>query len=205
MYVGERFNSITHLVATALAITGSVVLIVYASLAGDPWRIVGFSVFGTMLVALYAISTLYHAIRHPRAKAVLRRLDHAAIYLLIAGTYTPFTLVTLRGALGWTMFALIWLMAAVFSWRVWRLPAGRDPSPWSHLEMSWLGASAAVPLVHSLGHQGVFWLVAGGALYAAGVVFFMNDTRWRHAHGIWHLFVVGGSAAHFVTVLVFVR
>jgi hemolysin III len=205
MYQGERFNSITHLIATALAITGSVVLIVHASLAGDPWRIVSFSIFGTMLVVLYAVSTLYHAIRHPRAKAVLRRLDHAAIYLLIAGTYTPFTMVTLRGALGWTIFTVIWLMAFWFIWRVWRLPAGRDPSPWSHLAMGWLGVSAAVPLVQRLGLHGVFWLVLGGVLYTAGVLFYLNDTRWRHAHGVWHLFVMGGSAAHVVTVLFFVR
>ena len=111
MYHGERFNSITHLLGTVLAVSGSVVVIADAARGGDPWKIVSFSVFGTMLVVLYAEFTLYHSISATRAKAVFRRLDHAAIYLLIAGTYTPFTLVTLRGALGWTLFATIWTMA----------------------------------------------------------------------------------------------
>jgi hemolysin III len=205
MYPGERFNSISHLVGTALAVTGAVALIVSAALDGDPWRIVSFSIFGAMLIALYGTSTLYHAIRHRRAKSVLRRLDHATIFLLIAGTYTPFTLVSLRGALGWTLLATIWLMAVWGIWCALRQTDVRDPSPWPYLVMGWLGVSAAVPLVHSLGPHGVFWLVAGGALYTAGVVFYMNDKRWRHAHGVWHLFVLGGSAAHFVTVLFFVR
>jgi hemolysin III len=205
MYPGERFNSISHLVGSALAVAGAVVLIVSAALGGDPWRIVGVSIFGAMLVTLYTASALYHSIRNERAKAVLRKLDHAAIFLLIAGTYTPFALVTLRGALGWTLLATIWLMAAWGIWRALRQTSEHDPSPWPYLIMGWLGVSAAVPLVDSLGPHGVFWLVAGGALYSAGVVFYMNDTRWRHAHGVWHLFVLGGSAAHFVTVLFFVR
>ena len=205
MYPGERFNSISHLVGTGLAIAGCAALIVSAALGGDPWRIVSFSIFGAMLVALYGTSTLYHAIRHRRAKAVLRRLDHATIYLLIAGTYTPFTLVTLRGALGWTLFSLVWLMAAWGIWRKLRAPDGHEPPPWPHLAMGWLGLCAVVPLVERLGANGMFWLVAGGALYTAGVLFYVNDTRWRHAHGVWHLFVMGGSAAHFVTVLFFVR
>lgn len=204
MYHGERFNSISHLVGTALAITGAVVLIVSAALGGDPWRIVSFSIFGAMLIALYGISTLYHAIRHQRAKSVLRRLDHATIFLLIAGTYTPFTLVTLRGTLGWTMFALIWLMAAWGIWRVLRAPEGHDPPPWLHLAMGWLGVAAIVPLVERLGAHGSFWLVLGGVLYSAGVLFYLNDRRWRHAHSVWHLFVMGGSAAHVITVLFFV-
>lgn len=204
MYPGERFNSISHLVGAALAITGAVVLIVSAALGGDPWRIASFSIFGAMLVALYGTSTLYHAIRHPRAKAVLRRLDHATIFLLIAGTYTPFTLVTLRGPLGWTMFALIWLMAGWGIWRVLRAPDGHEPPPWLHLAMGWLGVAAIVPLVERLGVHGSAWLVLGGVLYSVGVLFYLNDRRWRHAHGVWHLFVMGGSAAHVVTVLFFV-
>ncbi len=205
MYPGERFNSITHLVGAALAVPAATVLIVAAALAGDPWRIVGASVFGAMLIALYTASTLYHAIRHARAKAVLRRLDHAAIFLLIAGTYTPFALVTLRGALGWTLLVLVWLLAACGVWRALRAPAGAAPSPWLHLLMGWLGIAAIVPLVEGLGAHGLAWLLAGGALYSAGVLFYLRDGHWRHAHGIWHLFVLGGSAAHVVTVLLFVR
>ena len=205
MYHGERFNSSTHLVGTALAITGSVILITHAALDGDPWKIVSFSLFGSMLIVLYAISTLYHSVRATRPKAVLRRLDHCAIYLLIAGTYTPFTLVTLRGTLGWTLFGTIWAMAAYGLVRAWRFRGEGDPSVWPYLIMGWLGICAAVPLVARLGAGGMLWLAAGGLLYTAGILFFINDTRWRHAHGIWHLFVLGGSAAHFVAVLRYVR
>lgn len=203
MYHGERLNSITHLLGTGLAITGSTLLIVHAAQQGDPWKIVSFSVFGAMLVILYAISTLYHA-TPGRAKAVLRKLDHAAIYLLIAGSYTPFTLVTLRGALGWTLFGAVWAMALFGIWRAWHTRDDRAPALWPYLVMGWLGATAALPLFDGLGPAGVMWLVAGGALYSVGIVFYLNDTRWRHAHGIWHIFVMGGSAAHVVTVLYFV-
>jgi hemolysin III len=135
---------------------------------------------------------------------VFRRLDHSAIYLLIAGTYTPFTLVTLRGALGWTLFATIWTMALFGIVRAWRSRGDEDPSVWPYVVMGWLAVVAAVPLVTQLGGEGIAWLAAGSGLYMAGIVFYVNDTRWRHAHGIWHLFVLGGSTAHFVTVLRFV-
>ncbi|HBY63367.1 MAG TPA: hemolysin III [Solibacterales bacterium] len=204
MVHGERFNSITHLVGTALAVSGSAVLITHAALDGDPWKIVSFSVFGAMLVVLYAVSTLYHAISAERAKAVLRRLDHCAIYLLIAGTYTPFTLVTLRGALGWALFGTIWALAAYGILRAWRDRSDSDPAVWPYLLMGWLGSVAVLPLIARLGAEGMLWLAAGGALYTAGILFFVNDTRWPHAHGIWHLFVMAGSAAHFVAVLQFV-
>ena len=204
VYHGERFNSSTHLVGAALAVTGSAVLITRAALGGDPWKIVSVSVFGTMLVLLYTISTLYHSTRTLRAKALFRRLDHAAIYLLIAGSYTPFMLVTLRGALGWTILVVIWAMAVYGVARVLRHPFDKDPSVWPYLLMGWLGASAAVPLAARLGAGGIAWLAAGGLLYTAGILFFLNDTRWRHAHGIWHLFVVGGSTAHFFAVLHYV-
>lgn len=204
MYHGERFNSSTHLVGTALAITGSVILITRAALDGDPWKIVSFSLFGSMLIVLYAISTLYHSVKATRAKSVLRRLDHCAIYLLIAGTYTPFTLVTLRGALGWTLFGTIWAMAAYGIVRAWRFRGEGDPSVWPYLVMGWLGICATVPLITGLGTGGMLWLAAGGVLYTAGILFFVNDTRWRHAHGVWHLFVLGGSAAHFFAVLRYV-
>jgi hemolysin III len=204
MYHGERFNSITHLVGAALALTGATLLVTRAALDGDPWKLVSFSVFGVMLVLLYTVSALYHSISHARAKAVLRRLDHCAIFLLIAGTYTPFTLVTLRGSLGWALFAAIWLMAAAGMWMAWRQRSGRDPAAWPYLVMGWLGAAAVVPLTQALGTGGLVWLLAGGALYSAGVLFYANDRRWRHAHGIWHLFVLAGSSAHVVTVLAYV-
>ena len=204
MYHGERFNSITHLLGTVLAVSGSVVVIADAARGGDPWKIVSFSVFGTMLVVLYAASTLYHSISATRAKAVFRRLDHCAIYLLIAGTYTPFTLVTLRGALGGTLFATIWTMALFGIVRAWRRRGDEDPSVWPYVVMGWLAVVAAVPLITQLGGEGIAWLSAGSGLYMAGIVFYVNDTRWRHAHGIWHLFVLGGSAAHFIAIAFYV-
>jgi hemolysin III len=204
VYHGERFNSSTHLVGTALAVTGSVVLITRAAVDGDPWKLVSFSLFGTMLVVLYAVSTLYHSIKAARAKALFRRLDHCAIYLLIAGTYTPFALVTLRGAWGWTILATIWAMAACGIVRAWRYRGDGDPSVWPYLGMGWLAVCAVVPLVARIGIDGMIWVAAGGVLYTAGILFFINDTRWRHAHGIWHLFVLGGSTAHFFAVLRYV-
>jgi hemolysin III len=203
MYHGERFNSITHLVGAALAVAGAAVLVVKSSLQGDAWRIVGFSVFGAMLVVLYTASTLYHSLKPP-VKDVLRRFDHSAIFLLIAGTYTPFALVSLRGPLGWTMLGAIWAAAIFGIWRAWRRCDDRPHSALPFALMGWLGLAAVVPLTEAIGLTGMLWLAAGGLLYTAGIVFYVNDDRWRHAHGIWHLFVLGGSASHFTTVLWFV-
>ena len=203
MYHGERLNSITHLVGAALAVAGSAVLIVHAALQGDPWRIASFSIFGAMLIVLYTASTLYHSLRPP-LKDVLRRCDHSAIFLLIAGTYTPFALVSLRGALGWTIFSLIWSAAIFGIWRAWRRTNERPHSALPFALMGWLGLVAVVPLTQALGWSGMLWLAIGGLLYTAGIVFYANDERWRHAHGVWHLFVLGGSASHFTTVLMFV-
>ena len=203
MYHGERLNSITHLAGAVLAVAGAAVLIVDAALQGDPWRITSFSIFGAMLVILYTASTLYHAVRPP-VKEVLRRCDHSAIFLLIAGTYTPFALVSLRGALGWTMLALIWASAAYGIWRAWRRTNDRAHSALPFALMGWLGLVAVVPLTQALGWSGMLWLAVGGLSYTVGIVFYANDERWRHAHGVWHLFVLGGSASHFVAVLLFV-
>ena len=203
MYHGERLNSITHLIGAALAIAGAIVLIVHAAVQGDPWRITSFSIFGAMLVILYTASTLYHSVRPP-AKDVFRRFDHSAIFLLIAGTYTPFALVSLRGALGWTMLAAIWAAASHGIWRAWRRRNDRPQSALPYALMGWLGLVAVVPLVQAIGAGGMLWLAIGGLLYTAGIVFYVNDERWRHAHGVWHLFVIGGSASHFTAVLFFV-
>ena len=203
MYYGERFNSLTHLAGTALAIAGSAVLITRASEQGDPWKILAFTTFGVGLVLLYTASTLYHSFSGP-AKSLLRKLDHVAIYLLITATYAPFLLVSLRGPFGWTLFAIVWAMALFGISQAWRRNDGSDPSPWPYMAMGWLGVTAFVPLVDKLGAAGLSWLAAGGLLYTAGVLFYVNDRRWRHAHGIWHLFVMGGSASHYVAVLYFV-
>ncbi len=203
MYHGERLNSITHLVGAALAVAAASILIVSAALQGDPWRITSFSVFGTTLVLLYVASTMYHSVRPP-AKDVLLRLDHSAIFLLIAGTYTPFALVSLRGALGFTMLAVVWAMAVYGIWRAWRRANDRPQSALPYAVMGWMGLVAIVPLLEQLGVGGMLWLALGGVLYTAGIVFYVNDERWRHAHGVWHLFVIGGSASHFAAVLFFV-
>lgn len=204
MYRGERLNGLTHLAGIAFAGVATVVLITLAARAGDPWKITSFGVFGAMLIALYSTSTLYHSLRG-RAKSVLRKLDHCAIYLLIAGTYTPFTLVTLRGPLGWTLFGLVWALAAAgIVQELWFARGARVASLVLYLLMGWLGLAAAVPLVHEIGWSGFAWVAAGGVFYTAGLVFYANDERWRHAHGIWHLFVLAGSASHVVALLLFV-
>jgi hemolysin III len=203
MYHGERFNSFTHLTGLVLAIAGATLLITQSSLHGDVWKIVGSSIFSTSMVLLYAASSLYHSVRG-KAKRVLVKLDHCAIYLLIAGTYTPFALVTLRGPWGWTLFGVVWGLAVLGI--VKELCFGRDrfPSVPLYLAMGWLAVVAAVPLVRELPGAGLFWLIAGGLLYTSGILFYANDERWRHAHGIWHLFVLGGTACHYVAVLRYV-
>jgi len=205
MYHGERFNGVTHLAGAALAIAGLVALVSIAAGTGDPWRIVTFSVFGATLVALYTFSTLYHSTRG-KAKAVFRKLDHCAIYLLIAGTYTPFALVALRGPLGWTLFGLAWGLAALgIAQEFWLGKGARWLSLAIYLVMGWMGIVAVSPLVATLGSGGTAWLVAGGILYTAGIVFYVYDERVRHFHGIWHLFVLGGSASHWAAVALYMR
>jgi hemolysin III len=203
MYKGERFNSITHLVGAPLAIAGLAVLVVLASLQGDPWNIVSFSVYGATLLILYLFATLYHSLRG-KAKAVFRKLDHAAIYLLIAGTYTPLTLVTLRGGWGWSLFGAVWGLA-IFGIVLDSLPRkGRRILPIVvYLLMGWLVVIALRPLVRALPVGGIVWVVAGGLLYTSGIAFYIADKRIRHAHGVWHLFVLAGSATHYLAILLY--
>ncbi len=204
MYHGERFNGYTHLAGAVLALVGATVLVVLGAMKADPWRIVSFSIYGTTLFLLYLISTLYHSMRG-RAKAVLRTLDYCSIYLLIAGTYTPFALVTLNGAWGWTLFGTVWALAVVGIVQECVLARGaRLFSLAIYLLMGWLAIVAVAPLFHALAWTGMAWLVGGGLLYTAGIVFYLFDERIRHFHGIWHLFVVAGSAAHYVAIVAFV-
>jgi hemolysin III len=204
VYRGERFNSLTHLFGSVLAVAGMVILITLSAQQGDPWKIVASSIFGAMLVLLYTASTLYHSLRG-RAKDVLRKFDHCAIYLLIAGTYTPFTLVTLRGSWGWSLFGVIWGLA-IFGivQEIWFARGARWLSLAIYVLMGWMALIAVLPLMRELSGGGFAWLVAGGAIYTLGIVFYLFDEKWPPAHGIWHLFVLGGSAAHFVTVMVYV-
>jgi hemolysin III len=204
MYYGERLNTITHLVGAGLAVLGTLVLIVSAARLGDPWKIVSFSIYGTMLIALYLSSTLYHALRG-RAKGILQKLDHCAIYLLIAGSYTPFALVSLRGAWGWSLLCIVWTLALFgIAQEILFAKGARMVSLVIYLLMGWLAAMAVSPLWDALSPAGFAWLAAGGALYTVGILFYVADTRVRHGHGVWHLFVLGGSSCHFFTVLLFV-
>jgi len=204
MEYGERFNSITHVVGAVLAAAGGVLLITVAAHGGDPWKIVSFSVYAAMLLALYTTSSLYHSVGGG-AKDVLRKMDHCAIYLLIAGTYTPFTLVTLRGTLGWSMFGVIWALAlAGILQEIWYAKGARILSLVIYVLMGWLAVIGINPLIAALGWTGFAWLAAGGVAYTGGIVFYALDDKVRHGHGIWHLFVLGGSICHYVAVLFYV-
>ncbi|MGZ5103331.1 MAG: PAQR family membrane homeostasis protein TrhA [Usitatibacter sp.] len=204
MYRGERFNGYTHLAGTLLALGGAATLITLGAMRGDPWRIVSFSVYGATLCLLYLASTIYHSTRG-RAKAVFRKLDHSAIYLLIAGTYTPFALVTLRGAWGWSLFGGVWGLAVLgIVQELWLARGARLVSLVIYLLMGWMALAALSPLLDALSWSGLSWVALGGLVYTAGIVFYLYDERFRHWHGIWHLFVLGGSAIHFAAILKFV-
>jgi len=204
MYYGERFNSITHAVGACLAAAGGAVLVTAAARDGDPWKITSFSIYVAMLLALYLTSSLYHGLRGV-AKDVLRKMDHCAIYLLIAGTYTPFTLVTLRGAWGWSMFGAVWSLALLgIAQEIWYARGARILSLVIYMLMGWLAVTGIRPLVAALGWEGFAWLAAGGLLYTAGIGFYATDHKVRHGHGIWHLFVLGGSVCHYIAVLFYV-
>ena len=204
MYNGERLNSYTHLAGTALAAIGAPLLITLAARSGDAWKIVACSIYAAALLLLFGASTLYHSLRG-RAKAILRKLDHCSIYLLIAGTYTPFALVTLRGPWGWTMFGLAWGLAALGIAQEFVFGKGaRRLSILIYLVMGWMGVAALRPLAAGLGAAGLAWMLAGGLLYTGGIVFYLLDERVRHFHGIWHLFVLAGSTAHFIAIAVYV-
>ena len=177
---------------------------VVAARQGDPWKIVSFSLYGVTLFLLYGASTLYHSLRG-RAKTIFRGLDHLAIYLLIAGTYTPFMLVILRGGWGWSLFGAIWGLAMV-GMALEFLPRRRTRilSVVIYFLMGWLVLIALDPLWRALPLMGLVWLVAGGLFYTVGVVFYGLDKRLRHAHGVWHLFVLAGSASYYFAILYYV-
>lgn len=205
MYQGERFNGISHLLGAMAALIGAVLLVVLAVQQGDPWKVASFSVYGTTLFLLYLFSTLYHSLKGERVKALFRRLDHYAIYLLIAGSYTPFTLVTLRGNWGWSIFGIIWGLA-LLGIIVDSLPRrGRRILPVViYLLMGWLVLVSLKPLLATLPMAGFWWLLAGGVFYSGGVVFYAFDKRIPHGHGIWHLFVLAGSICHYLAIFYYV-
>ena len=197
----EVANSVSHGLGLSAAVAAFPVLVVAAQQRGDTAGIVGASVFATTMVLLYLASTLFHALPRCRAKRVFQILDHSAIYLLIAGTYTPFTLGVLRGDWGWTLFGLVWAMALAGT--VLKAFGGvryTTLSTWTYLAMGWLVVIAAKTVWTLVPGWGLFWLIAGGVAYTAGAVFFMAE-RIRYFHFVWHLFVVAGTACHFIAVL----
>jgi hemolysin III len=197
----ELANAVTHGLGTALAITALTLMVIQASLHGTARHIVSASLFGAALVLLYMMSTLYHSFRSESVKRVFRILDHWAIFMLIAGTYTPFCLVSLKGAWGWSLFGVIWGLAAlgitfksVFGPR---LPA---LSTTIYIAMGWIVVIAIFPLWRTLPRPGIYWLFGGGLCYTGGVVFYAwKQLRFHHA--IWHLWVLAGSACHVVAVI----
>ncbi len=200
--IGEEiFNSITHGIGTLLSIAALVLLVVYAAIKGDAWHVVSFSIFGSTMVLLYLSSTLYHSFTKEKIKNLFARFDHAAIFLLIAGTYTPFLLTALRGTLGWTLFGIIWAVAitgvvirSIYLTRFRKLMVGL------YLAMGWMFVVAIGPMMQNLPVISIVFLFLGGVMYSIGVIFY----AWRnlkYGHGIWHLFVLAGSILHFFSVL----
>lgn len=204
MYKGERFNGYTHLAGAIASVAGLAVLLYISTRQGDIWRTISFSIYGTTLLLLYVFSTLYHSISG-NLKRIFQKFDHVAIYLLIAGTYTPFTLVTLRGEIGWTLFAVVWGLA-IIGIIIDLLPRkGYRIVPVTiYLLMGWLVVTVAEPLTAVMPSAGFMWLIAGGLFYTTGLLFYILDQQHRFAHGIWHLFVLAGSISHFITVSVYV-
>eukprot|EP00163_Fabomonas_tropica_P000636 TRINITY_DN10405_c0_g2_i1.p1 TRINITY_DN10405_c0_g2~~TRINITY_DN10405_c0_g2_i1.p1 ORF type:complete len:230 (-),score=23.11 TRINITY_DN10405_c0_g2_i1:246-935(-) len=198
--IEEWLNSATHGIGAFLSVIGTVALITGASQSGDVWKIVSFSIFGASLILLYLASALYHGAREPGLKKVFKTLDHCAIFLLIAGTYTPFLLVNMRGATGWTLFAIIWSLAVtgvvlkvIFKNRFKLARVG------IYIAMGWLITFASSDLVANLSETALNLTIAGGIVYTAGVVFYLAD-RIPYMHAVWHLFVIGGSACHFSAI-----
>ncbi len=200
--LGEEIaNSITHGIGAGLSISALVILVVLASRRGDAWRIVSFSIYGTTLILLYLASTLYHSFVNPKIKNIFRVLDHSAIYLLIAGTYTPVTLTLMRGVWGWTLFGLVWGMAiGGIIVTALLLDKLKVLLVFSYVVMGLLIVTAIRPMIQMLPRGMIIWFFIGGACYLLGIVFYLWK-RLPYHHPIWHLFVLGGSISHFFGVL----
>ena len=200
MYHGEKLNAWTHLLGAVAAAVGRVWLLVIACLDGSPQKIVSAAIYGVTLVLLYSVSTVYHSVRG-RPKVIMQKFDHLSIYLLIAGSYTPFCLVTLHGPWGWSLFGIVWGMAVIgMLQEIKPRSEARILSIVIYAVMGWIVLVAVKPLLAALGTAGFIWLATGGVMYTVGIIFFALDHRLRHAHGIWHLFVIAGSLLHFVAI-----
>ncbi|GAK59124.1 channel protein, hemolysin III family [Candidatus Vecturithrix granuli] len=201
----ELANSITHGIGIYLGVAGLAILVVFASLYGNAWHIVSCSIYGVTLVLLYTASTLYHSFRHPQVKHVFRIIDHASIYLLIAGTYTPFTLVPLRGAWGWSLFSVIWILAlGGIITKIFFIHRFEIFSRFLYLIMGWIVVVAGKPMLQIVPARGILWLVIGGLSYTIGIIFYALDKKFSYAHAIWHVFVLVGSICHFFAVMFYV-
>src|SRR6187549_2888369 len=197
----EIANAITHGIGAALAIAALVILVVFAAIRGNVWHVVSFSIYGSTLVLLYFASTLYHSLTNLRAKGVFHKFDHISIYLLIAGTYTPFCLTALRGWIGWTVFGIVWscaILGAVLK----SISVGKHVmmSTILYVLMGWVIIIAIKPLYNAMPYNGFLLLVAGGVSYTLGTIFFIRD-QVKYNHSVWHIFVLGGSVLHFFSVL----
>lgn len=203
--MGEEIaHSVIHGLGTVLSIAGLVVMVAFSVINGDVWHVVSSAIFGATLILMYSASTLYHAVTHPRVKQVLRQLDHAAIFLLIAGTYTPFTLVTLRGPWGWSLFGVVWGIAILgVVLKCVSLQSLKRVSLGLYLGMGWIVVIAIDPMLDQVAPGGLWLLLIGGLCYSFGVIFYL----WRklaYHHAIWHVFVLAGSIFHFFAVLFYV-
>lgn len=203
-YYEELLNSITHGTGVLLSIAALILLIVFSSTYGSTGHVVSCTIFGITLILLYTASTLYHSFQKPQIKNVLKVIDHSCIYLLIAGTYTPFLLVTLRGTLGWTMFAVVWCLAITgVVFKIFFVHRFKVISTIAYLFMGWLVVFAIKPLIVSMPAGGIVWLFAGGLAYSLGVIFYVWE-KLPFNHSIWHMFVLTGSTCHFFAVLFYV-
>jgi hemolysin III len=200
----EIANAVTHGIGAMLAIAGGAVIIVFAALTGDPWKIVSVSIYGATAILLFTMSTLYHALTNAKAKRVFRVFDHSTIFLLIAGTYTPFTLVSLHGSLGWTLFAIVWAAAILgVVLNMINLERFEKFSMLCYVASGWCIVFAFKSLCQCLSWPGVLLLVLGGLMYTGGI-FFYNKNDAHFMHSIWHLFVLGGATLHFFCILLYV-
>ena len=200
MYKGEYFNSISHLVACALALIGATVLITLAAVEGDRTKVISVTIYSVTLFLLYLSSTLYHSLQG-RIKSLFQKFDHYAIYLLIAGTYTPFALIALKGAVGWWLLGVVWGLAFL-GIIVENLPIkGPRVLPIViYIAMGWACVFTMEPMIASMTQLGFYFLLAGGITYTVGVIFYVLDNWYPWCHGIWHLFVIGGSVCHYFAI-----
>lgn len=200
----EIFNSVSHGVGGGLAVAGTVVLIVLAAIYSDAWAVVSCAIYGGSLIVLYTMSTLYHAITNTKAKSFFRIMDHDTIFFLIAGTYTPITLVPLHGALGWTLFGIVWGAAILgIVMNSIDLEKFRKPSVVCYVAMGWVVIFAIKPMLERCSPLSLWFLLIGGVCYTGGIIFYALKSK-KYFHSIWHIFTVGGSVFHYFSILLMV-